>query len=148
MLRLATVVEGDVDISASTILNTKVEIKSAEEKVNIGNNNVIEDRCIILDSCIGDNNLIEIRTTVEKVSVLLTFNQHHLYWKKSQIGHKNIIGTKCIIRNSRIGNNCCIMATIELNNVIIPDNTSVYLCDSGWRCKPVNNNLAVSIFFF
>ncbi len=67
MLSLATVVEGDVDMSVSTILSPKVEIKSFEDKITIGNNNVIEDQCKILDSCIGDNNLIEIRTTIEKV---------------------------------------------------------------------------------
>ena len=46
--------------------------------------------------------------------------------------------------NCTIGNNCAIMTSVKLKDESIPDNTSVYLSEGQWRCKPVDLSLHVS----
>ena len=59
------------------------------------------------------------------------------------IGNSNVLSSKCRIIDSLIGNNCLISPTVELNKAVIPDNTSVYIVDGQWRCKPVDISILV-----
>ena len=70
-------IEGNVVVSASTVIHPKVKIIAEEGKsIIIGDGNVIEELCKILNSTIGNNNLIEVCTKIEEVFIF-SFNSDY-----------------------------------------------------------------------
>lgn len=122
-----TKIEGEVEIGVDTIVLPQVILhaSSPDNKVNIGERNIIEERVEVLDSSIGHANLIEAFSTISG----------------STIGNFNSISPKCTITNCKIGNCCIIGAGVVLNGVTIADNTSVYRCGPNtddWTSSPAD----------
>ena len=89
---------------------------------------IIEEGSVIKDTNVGDDCLIEIYSKITD----------------STIGRSSIIGTKAILKDCCIGECCFVAPTVHLDGIVIPDSTSVYLCDGQWRCSDANVQFMVS----
>ena len=89
---------------------------------------IIEEGSVIKDTNVGDDCLIEIYAKITD----------------STIGRSSIIGTKAILKDCCIGECCFVAPTVHLDGIVIPDRTSVYLCDGQWRCSDANVQFTVS----
>eukprot|EP01041_Mallomonas_annulata_P011819 gene11819-24768_t len=120
MICSEAIIDGDVQIGADSIIHPTCKILASEgNSVTIGERNIIEERCHILDSSLEHGNLIEVGV--------------HITNAKASIGSFNRFNPKCIIKGkSQIGNYCIIGAQVVLEGNIIPDNTAVMSSNSGF----------------
>ena len=77
----------------------------------IGEGSVIEEKCLIEGSTIGSDNLLEVGTVM----------------KTCTIGNANEFHPRCKLSSCKIGSNCTIGVEVVLDNVEVPDQTSVVL---------------------
>lgn len=124
-------IKGSVEIGDRTIIQPLCSIISERGySIVIGEGNIIEERVKLINTSISMVNLIEVNSNIIN----------------SQIGSFCKIGSKCEIINCQIGNCCVISSMIKLENVTLPDNTSVYPTPSGWKMIPVQVDTTVSYF--
>lgn len=133
MICESTIMKGSIEIGDQTIIHPLCNILSNKgTSLTIGEGNIIEEKVQIINSNISMACLIEVSSSIIN----------------SSIGSYCKIGSKCSIINCNIGNCCVISSMIHLENVTVPDNTSVYPTSTGWKMIPVQINTAVSYFIY
>jgi NDP-sugar pyrophosphorylase family protein len=96
--------------------------------ITLGSKNNVDERCKILDSRIGHDNSVEINVKIENCS----------------IGNSNHICHHCELVNISMGDCCHIGSKVKLRDQIIPDGTSIFLCQGRIVFVKCNTTLQVS----
>jgi NDP-sugar pyrophosphorylase family protein len=69
---IANYINGNVVLSTTTVIHPRVKIVAEEGKNTIiGDGNVIEEICVVVNSIIGNNNLIEVCTSIDNVDYFI-----------------------------------------------------------------------------
>jgi acetyltransferase-like isoleucine patch superfamily enzyme len=142
MISESVVIEGIVDLADNCLLYPSVRVigpnaisEESEGNENqtkvckIGEYTVVEEKCTITSSQIGNNTLISSGTVVNY----------------SKIGDHSKVSAKCTLLDSTIGNNCIISAGVHMVGAEIPDNTAVYALNGSWCSREYNPQIFVSI---
>ena len=123
-------IKGSVQIGDGSVIHPFAIVSAGDDVlVTVGERNIIEEKCLLVDSSIGHGNLIEVGTQIND----------------SIIGSFSRVGAKCVIDGkSRIGDYCVIGPGVELHGVNIPDKMAVFRSTNGWESAPVELSTLVS----
>mmetsp|Transcript_17358 Transcript_17358/g.29344 ORF Transcript_17358/g.29344 Transcript_17358/m.29344 type:complete len:165 (-) Transcript_17358:1681-2175(-) len=121
--------DGEVIIDKEALIHLKVTIIARHGRnVEIGSKAVVEEFSTIENSSVGAECLIEVGS--------------QLY--DSKLGASTCIGPKCKLSTCQIGSGVIVAPGITLENVVVPDDTSVYIIPGGegrWMCRPVDSTI-------
>ena len=124
--------KGSVQIGDGSVIQPLCSFVAEDDvSITVGERNIVEEKCLILNSSLGHGNLIEVGTCI----------------RNSQLGSFTRVGPNCIIEsNSKIGDYCVIGPSVHLVAATIPDKTAVFRSGDGWSSSPVELNTVVSDF--
>nr|CAG4652306.1 EOG090X0I48 [Triops cancriformis] len=114
---------GDITIGSRTVIHPKARILAISGPIIIGENNLIEERCTIINQntdnatntpvmIIGNNNVFEVDSYVESLKV----------------GDSNVVESKAKVgRQTYLSNGCVIGAGCNVNtSEVVPEQTVIY----------------------
>ncbi|KAJ5070060.1 dynactin 6 [Anaeramoeba ignava] len=117
-------IEGDVSIGEGTIIHPDAELIAKDGPIKIGKNNIIEEKCIIINQKKNENDQVE---TLE----INDYNYFEVgsYVESRKIGDNNIIGIFSNLgKNITLQNGVVINPKVDLSNesMILKTNTIAF----------------------
>lgn len=123
--------EGSIRVGAGTVVHPFAVIKATNGPITIGENNIIEERCLIENILEGDDNTMEIgdQNVVEVGAVIYA----------PRIGNNNVLHVQCEVGSmSEISNGCSVGPRCKLFAVgTLPERTVIY---GKWNERRVAND--------